>query len=495
MPEFPVSVILSAVNNTKTALNEVKGDVEEMSKGFSGLENVVQGALGALSAYAGTKGLMGMVGASVEANKMLVRSRFYLKGMGGDVEANISTLRKWGSEIQRDIGINDEFAVLVASRLAPRFKDLNKIQAYATTLLKGHRIGVLDAESASIMLMRAAEGNSRAMLWLAYNLGITVFEFESMDSIMAKIQSRLEGLTEQLLPFDMAMARLKESFSDFLEEAGTPVANAFATLLNAILDLMKRFPLLGEIIKGVMVVISGALAGLGFGLALQTILKFIGVTTTALVPWGLVVGAIIFGVIFYLDKLQNMSVETADKMSIAFKSLALAMLVAMLFIQSAFFLPFALALGTLLIATQMKIEGYELSWKGFKKFWEDTWTGIWLIIEDIWNKISDFIGEKVNWIGNQVQNLIDWADRAKQAILSIPSGVGGAIGSILPPLQAGGYIPETGPYLLHKGEYVVPTGKGGGISITITGNTFLDEESAVKMGDLIIRVLQRQVRF
>ena len=148
MPEFPVSVIFSAVNNTKTALNEVKGDVEEMSRGFSGLEGVVQGAIGALSAYAGTKGLMGMVNASVEANRMLVQSRFYLKGMGGDVESNISTLRKWGSEIQRDIGINDEFAVLVASRLAPRFKDLNKIQAYATTLLKGHRIGVLDAESA-----------------------------------------------------------------------------------------------------------------------------------------------------------------------------------------------------------------------------------------------------------------------------------------------------------------------------------------------------------
>jgi len=166
----------------------------------------------------------------------------------------------------------------------------------------------------------------------------------------------------------------------------------------------------------------------------------------------------------------------------------------MLFIQSAFFLPFALALGALLIATQMEIEGYELSWKGFKKFWEDTWTGIWLIIEDIWNKISDFIGEKVNWIGNQVQNLIDWADRAKEAILSIPSTIGGAIGGLLPPFQKGGYIPETGPYLLHRGEYVVPAGKGGGINITITGNTFLDEESAVRMGDLIVKVLQRQVR-
>ena len=522
MPEFPVSVIFSAVNNTKTALNEVKGDVEEMSKGFSGLENVVQGALGALSAYAGTKGLMGMVNASVEANRMLVRSRFYLKGMGGDVESNISTLRKWGSEIQRDIGINDEFAVLVASRLAPRFKDLNKIQAYATTLLKGHRIGVLDAESASIMLMRAAEGNSRAMLWLAYNLGITVFEFESMDSIMAKIQSRLEGLTEQLLPFDMAMARLKESFSDFLEEAGTPVANAFATLLNAILDLMKRFPLLGKIIKGVMVVISGALAGLGFGLALQTILKFIGVTTTALVPWGLVVGAIIFGVIFYLDKLRNVSEETAEKMKLAMFILGGIMMTVFLFIQSAFFIPFMLALDVLLIATQMKIEGYELSWEGFKQFWEDTWmgiylwlveiwakikkwiddtkkawdeywTGIWLMIEEIWNKISGFIGEKVGWINSQVQNLIDWARRAKEAILNIPSQIGGFVGGLLS-FQKGGYIPETGPYFLHRGEYVVPASKGGGISLTITGNTFLDEESAVRMGDLIIKVLQRQVR-
>ena len=41
MPEFPVSLILKAVNNTKTALNEVKGDVEEMSRGFSGLKEVL----------------------------------------------------------------------------------------------------------------------------------------------------------------------------------------------------------------------------------------------------------------------------------------------------------------------------------------------------------------------------------------------------------------------------------------------------------------------
>ena len=493
MPEFPVSVILNAVNNTKTALNEVKGDVEGMSKSFSGLESVVQGAIGALSAYAGTKGLMGMVRESVEANRMLVQSRFYLKGMGGDVEANISTLRKWGSEIQRDIGINDEFAVLVASRLAPRMKDLNKIQSYATIILKGHRLGILDAESASIMLMRAAEGNSRAMLWLAYHLGITVHEFESMDSIMAKIQQRMEGLTEQLLPFDTAMAKLREEFEDFLEEAGTPIANVFATFLNAILSLMDKFPILGEIIKATAVIISGALAGLGFGLALGTILKILGVSAMAFGPWAMIITGAIFGVIYAVQVLDKYWEEYKETIIIVGATVIAILTAVGLFMGSwVIIIAGILALVVLAFIT-MKDQIFEVFEK-FKIGWDEYWMGIYLILEEIWNKITDFIKSKIEWVNEQVNNLKNSISKIKEATLNIPSTVGGMIKGALPGKQMGGYIPETGPYFLHRGEYVVPASKGGGISLTITGNTFLDEESAVRMGDLIIKVLQRQIR-
>ena len=62
--------------------------------------------------------------------------------------------------------------------------------------------------------------------------------------------------------------------------------------------------------------------------------------------------------------------------------------------------------------------------------------------------------------------------------------------------QLGGLIPETGRYLMHRGEQVVPAHKAGmsGITLNITGNTFLDEDMAERVGDLIVRKLKSQIR-
>ena len=492
MPDITVKTILEAVNNTKTAFSEVKADVEEMSKGFSGMENMLQGAVGALSAYAGTKGLMGMVRASENANKMLVQSRFFLKGMGGDVEKNLSILKRWGSETQKTIGINDEFAVLVASRLAPRIKDLNKIQNYATTLLKGHRIGVLDAESASIMLMRVVEGNSRALKWLAYNLGITVHEFESMDSIMAKIERRVENLAEQLSPFNQAWAKLRENFSDFMEETGAPFVIVLGTILDAILKLIEKFPILGEVIKAAFVVINGALAGLGFGLALQTILKFFGITTALAAPWAAIIVGAIFGVIYAVGALKKYWEEYKDTILIVGAAVT-AVLVAIGGAMGSW----AVVIVGILAAIIFNVIAFKEKWQKEWQIVADFFTQLWKNIEKNFGATVGQIGKAADWLYNKIKPIMDAINALEAKALKVFEMIGKTVVEsvgIKGTKQFGGYIPETGPYFLHKGEYVVPPGKTGAISLTITGNTFLDEDSAVKMGDLIVKVLQRHIK-
>ena len=62
------------------------------------------------------------------------------------------------------------------------------------------------------------------------------------------------------------------------------------------------------------------------------------------------------------------------------------------------------------------------------------------------------------------------------------------------PRQFGGFIPKTGTYMLHAGEYVVPRSGSGGMVVNINGGTYLSEEAAELMGDLIIRKLKANRR-
>jgi hypothetical protein len=141
-----------------------------------------------------------------------------------------------------------------------------------------------------------------------------------------------------------------------------------------------------------------------------------------------------------------------------------------------------------------------------KENWATIYPKLIQIWEDIKTKAKEIWGDLVDWFNKYVVGPISRAadtmyeafQRAKEALTKIP-GVGGMIKGAK---QLGGYIPETGLYMLHSGEYVVPRGRlayagvgVGGINITITGNTFMsDEDAAVKIGDMIIKVLKRNVK-
>jgi len=124
---------------------------------------------------------------------------------------------------------------------------------------------------------------------------------------------------------------------------------------------------------------------------------------------------------------------------------------------------------------------------------KETFLGVWNAIKSGFEPIYNAI---MGWIGN----IINLAERAISKLKEAAQWVGGKLG--ITSKQLGGYIPQTGLYLLHEGEYVVPRGRAAyagagvsGINITITGNTFMsDEDAAVKIGDMIIKVLKRNIK-
>jgi hypothetical protein len=143
----------------------------------------------------------------------------------------------------------------------------------------------------------------------------------------------------------------------------------------------------------------------------------------------------------------------------------------------------------------------------FNKVWDEARRIVPQIIEDIVNFFRTLPGRIADAISSIPQVVGGVINQAGQTISKIGEEVkkgfeAGKAAVGLPSKQFGGYIPETGAYLLHRGEYVVPRGMAlagagiGGINITITGNTFMsDEATAVKIGDMIVRALRKQVKF
>jgi len=547
MHDLGIKVIMDAVNNTKRPFEEVKADVEQMSSGFKGLGGIMEGALGALTAYAGTKGLMGMVKASDDAHRTLAQAKFYLRGMGGDVEANMKAMKEWGTEMQRVNGIDDEQAVLIGSRLAPKIQDLNKIREWGNLLIKGERIGVLNAEQSTMMLTRAMDGNARALVWLAYYLGIVVPEFASMDTIMATIGQRLEGLTEELGAFDKSWTILKQNFGDFMERAGEPMSDVLGTIFSKINELIDRYPVLGTAISSALTMIATALMGLGVGLAVSGILKLLGLSV-AFGPWGLAIGSAIGGVILFLDAMSKSGEEAVKAfedlrnillvvagalvigllvtklhlLGLALKAMGLSagisavqvgtLRAALLSLPMAIFITLAFV-GFAEIMKQIAeykaaIEGAGESATKLAEIQAEYTERLKKQLEE--GKISaeeyrhelELMKRDADEVSKSIKEAqFQWILPWKREFWEIWKGIGGFFGKefyerargMLPGKQFGGYIPETGPYLLHRGEYVVPS--RGAVSVYITGNTFMgDKEGAVKMGDLIVKVLQRNLK-
>lgn len=124
--------------------------------------------------------------------------------------------------------------------------------------------------------------------------------------------------------------------------------------------------------------------------------------------------------------------------------------------------------------------------RGLKRDWDwwiDSLSKVITKYDEVNRKIEEFIG-KVKRIPSGIGEGI--------------SGIGAKVGGFLG-FQQGGIVPgpigAPIPAIVHGGEAIIPAGRGmGGITVNITGNTLLDENSAEKIGDLIIERLKLQLR-
>ena len=113
-------------------------------------------------------------------------------------------------------------------------------------------------------------------------------------------------------------------------------------------------------------------------------------------------------------------------------------------------------------------------------------------------KLQEKIEGLKDWVSESIKMYRNYVDSVNLILSQIRTPIPfGGFGGVKGGYQFGtAYVPETGPYLLHKGEAVIPANRNfvGGISVNIYGGTYLSEEAAEEMGDLIIKKLKRNLR-
>lgn len=114
----------------------------------------------------------------------------------------------------------------------------------------------------------------------------------------------------------------------------------------------------------------------------------------------------------------------------------------------------------------------------------------------VWESIKGIFGSAIDLLMAKIQPFINAFETVKRGT----TWLGGKAGATVSWLKGEGqfgipYVPETGAYLLHKGETVTPAGAGiGGITINIMGGNYLSEDAAEMFGEEIANVLKRNLK-
>lgn len=487
--DVKLQIVVNARDEASKTLRDIGVETEGLEKQTKSYGNALQGALGFLSAYAGTKGLISLINATEESNKQLAQARFFVAGYGKDVEKNFQILKSWGVEQQKLIGVGDEYATLVASKLLPRVGNLNKAQEYGNVLLRGQRIGILNAQDAANMMIRATEGNERALRFLLEQMGIAAPAFVSLETLFAELEKRIAEGEKSMSPFSVQWARLKETAGDFMENAGAPLVNWLGTAFTWVNKLIERYPWLGEVISGAMLAIAGVLAIAGAAMAVQFVMPVLsGIASlgAALVPlllnpWTWVILAIVaLGILLYThwDEVSKFLKSIWEAIKVAWNATVDWLSNKMLSFYNT------------LVAT----------WTNFKNFWTGLWQGMKDVITGAWDYIGGIVDKVVNAVNRALSAVSSLASKAGS---SVSGAVKSAVSAITGKKASGGVVEsgrsyivgEQGPELFvpNMSGSIVPNGAmagGGSVMVDMRGSTFLDRTAAVQIGDMIVRRLR-----
>lgn len=158
----------------------------------------------------------------------------------------------------------------------------------------------------------------------------------------------------------------------------------------------------------------------------------------------------------------------------------------------------AVVAGTILLVTH---------WSQVKEFFAQVWAGVQKTFSDAIRAILDFFQPLISMVDSLIEKVRSIGSAIAGAAGAVGSFVGNTLGGVIGHAGGGSVNPyqtylvgENGPELFRPGTTgaIIPNGAfagagGGNLTINVTG-TFLSQDAAERVGDMIVDILKRKTR-
>jgi len=114
-------------------------------------------------------------------------------------------------------------------------------------------------------------------------------------------------------------------------------------------------------------------------------------------------------------------------------------------------------------------------------------------VKNVVQTVVDWIWNKINWVKDKISSVVNMFKNVGSTISSgISSGYSAVTGAL--EFADGGVVPgpigQAVPAIVHGGETIIPAGRGSGITVNINGGTYLSEDVAEDIGNMIVNRLK-----
>jgi hypothetical protein len=455
---------------------------------------------------------------------------------------------KSAGEAAIKLGYDDDTARLSFAKLFQVTGDVTQSQKDLKLAMDLSAFSGRTLEESADALTKVYAGQTRVLK----EFGIQVEEGTTALDALDMVNKRVQGSAEKAAKSLEGQTRiLTERFNNLKEQIGASLAPAITKLLEKITPVIEKMTEWAEKnpeLLGKIIMVSAAIAGL------VAVLGTIGLVLPAVItgfqlmlgPFGLVVLAIdaliAAGVLLYkhwdevkgfavsiwngiVDTISNAMLAIANFFKSIWDGIITAFQTYIYFIVGLFAMMMDLIWPNWQEGLQQIAAFWSQIWDGIKRYFIAVWGGIKIVFESMKGYFQTIWGAIVavfNWAKDEIKKVFDWISSAIQPIfdlidklMSKLSAVGGAVSnafgavvakgaSILGARASGGPVSSGLPYLVgERGpEMFVPNTFGriagagvGGITINITGNSFVGEEGiADRIGQSIMQAIRANVK-
>lgn len=401
--------------------------------------------------------------------------------------------------------------------MIPIFGNVNEAIQMNQTAMDLARAKHISLVEAARMIGLAYEGNGRALKQFGINIKDTATPMEALKQLQDQVRGQSDAFSKT---YAGQMEVMKAKQQALMEQIGyqlLPILTELFGYLNKLIGKISEWASAHPALFRNIVLVTGAVGALlvplgGFLIILPGLIAAIGLVGTALTflaanPIVLIIGGLIllgvaiYEIIKHWQEFKTLVIKVWEDVT-KWISQNWQTIIELL-------LP---GLGHLVVFFashwgQIKAD-IELTWTAISDFFAGIWEGIKKIFADAWNWIND----------NVIKPIMNAVDKVKSAISSVTPQMnqGASLNPFsssfqLPHLASGGIV--TGPTMALVGEAgpeaIIPlsafngggnlagagsSGGGGNIIVNINGGTYLSQEASRMMGDMIAKVINRQLK-